>query len=279
MSYEFAPVKTDDKAIKEIAGLLRLVFPEAKKYSDAFLKWQYKDNPDGIVVGYNAYQNGILVAHYATIPMKAILFGKEERGVLSLNTATHPDHQGNKLFTTLANLTYSFAAEKGFGFVVGVANANSTPGFINKLGFQLVGALEAKLGFGKISISESNREVQFSKKWNNEILDWKLKNPSTNYKIKEGLIYAPTDKTGIEAMLLDTKSFSIKDNATNLGFRPITLWIGINASINWSKAMYFNVPTRMRPSPLNFIFKDLTKANRKLEYTKVLFNAFDFDAY
>ncbi|MBL0328378.1 MAG: GNAT family N-acetyltransferase [Bacteroidetes bacterium] len=279
MSYEFSPVKTDDKAIKEIAGLLRFVFPEAKKYSEAFLKWQYKDNPDGTVVGYNAYQNGVLVAHYATIPMKAILFGKEERGVLSLNTATHPDHQGKKLFTSLAGLTYTLAAEKGFGFVAGVANANSTPGFINKLGFQLVGALEAKLGFGKISVSESDREVQFLKQWNKEMLDWKLKNPAIKYKIKDGLIYAPTDKTGIEAMLLETKAFSVKDNAINLGFRPITLWIGINAAINWSKAMYFNVPKRMRPSPLNFIFKDLTKLNRKLEYKKVIFNAFDFDAY
>jgi predicted N-acetyltransferase YhbS len=279
MSYEFALVKTDDKAIKEIAELLRLVFPDAKKYSDAFIKWQYKDNPDGAVVGFNAYQNGTLVAHYATIPMKAVLFGKEEKGLLSLNTATHPSHQGNKLFTTLADLTYSTAAEKGFGFVVGVANANSTPGFVNKLGFQLVGPLEAKLGFGKISVSDNIREVQFSKQWNKEMLDWKLKNPASKYKIKKGVIYSPTDKTGIEAILLDANEFSIKENAIDLGFRPITLWIGINTAINWSKAMFFNVPKSLRPSPLNFIFKDLTQANRKLEYTKIRFNAFDFDAY
>ena len=108
--------------------------------------------------------------------------------------------------------------------------------------------------------------------------EFQIRNPDNN-KIKDGLIYAPTDKTGIEAMLLETKAFSVKDNAINLGFRPITLWIGINAAINWSKAMYFNVPKRMRPSPLNFIYKDLTKLNRKLEYKKVIFNAFDFDAY
>ncbi len=280
MSYEYVPIGTDDKAISEIAVLLRLVFPTTKKYSNAFIKWQYKNNPDGSVLGFNAYHNGVLAGHYAAIPISVRLFGKEEKGLLSLNTATHPDHQGNKLFTSLAQLTYQLASEKGYGFVIGVANASSTHGFVNKLGFQLISALDAKLGWGKIIRPANVNPLQFVKIWNKETVEWKLANPEASYRIKKNIIYSATDKMGIEAILLDSSQFfSLSDNAIDLGFRPFKLWIGIDTSINWRNSFYFNIPIGIRPSPLNFIFKDLTTSDRKLEKNKVQFNAFDFDAY
>ena len=280
MSYEYKPVETSDQAIKEIAELLRLVFPKTKKYSDAFIKWQYVKNPDGKVRGYNAYENGQLAAHYAMIPIVADVFGKRERGFLSLNTATHPNHQGKKLFTTLAEMTYKAAvAEKG-SFVVGVANANSSPGFVNKLGFQLVGALDVKIGFGKVPPSKKQEGIQFIKTWNKELVQWKLANPKAAYKIKDNTIYSVTDKSGIEAVLMEFSNFySLPDNNFSLGYRPITLWMGIDSSMDWSRSRYFNLPNSLRPSPLNLIFKDLTSTNRKLEKNKVRFNVFDFDAY
>src|ERR1700746_2375930 len=201
MGYEFAAVKTDDASIREIAELLRIVFPGTKKYSDKFIQWQYRDNPDGKIIGFNAYENGKLVAHYAVMPMAAMIFGKEEKSLLSLNTATHPTHQGKKLFTTLAEMSYKAAAEQGYGFVIGVANANSTFGFINKLGFQLVGMLDAKLGLGKIIHKEKDPSIDFKKVWNEGTLKWRLSNPENNYKIKNKKIYSATDKTGIEAVL------------------------------------------------------------------------------
>ncbi len=280
MSYEYKPVETSEKAIQEIAELLRLVFPKTKKYSDTFINWQYVKNPNGKVRGYNAYENGQLVAHYAMIPIVADVFGKHEKGFLSLNTATHPNHQGKKLFTTLAEMTYKLAAAEGGGFVVGVGNANSTPGFVNKLGFQLVGTLDAKLGFGKVPPSKRQDGIQFIQSWNKELVQWKLANPKAAYKIKDNVIFSVTDKMGIEAVLMNFSTFySLPDNNASLGYRPITLWLGIDSSIDWSRAKYFNLPNGLRPSPLNLIFKDLTSANRKLEKDKVRFNAFDFDAY
>ena len=280
MTYEYSPVGTDDKAIKEIVDLLRLVFPKADKYSEAFIKWQYKNNPDGSVVGFNAYKNSVLVAHYALIPFTALLFGEEEKGLLSLNTATHPDHQGNKLFTTLAALSYTAAAEKGYGFVIGVANENSTHGFVNKLGFQWVGKLDAKIGLGKIVHSDIHSDACFLRIWSNQSVVWRLSNPANNYKIVKNSIYSATDKPGIEAILLDISIVSpLPDNKVSIGFRPIKLFIGIDHSIQWSRSLYFSVPKSLRPSPLNFIFKDLSNKNRRLDIKNVSFNAFDFDAY
>ena len=280
MSYEFIPVATDQKAIKEIAELLRTTFPKSTKFTDAFIDWQYNKNPDGKVVGYNAYENRILVAHYAAIPLNAKLFGEDEKGLISLNTATHPNHQGKKLFTTLAELTYILAAQKGYGFVIGVANANSTPGFVNKLGFQFVGTLDVKLGVGSIISSEIKTKINFVKNWSKELITWRLANPETKYKIKNNVIYAATDTVGVEAILLNISSDLLwRENEINIGFRPIKLWIGINKSYDWKQSFYFDIPLKMRPSPLNFIFKDLSSSYGKLELENVHFDAFDFDAY
>src|SRR6267142_6002474 len=99
MDYEFFPVNTDSKSLQEIAELLRITFPKSTKFTEKFLEWEYRDNPDGKIVGYNAYFDRKLVAHYVLQPMLALVNGKTEKGLLSLNTATHPDHQGKKLFT------------------------------------------------------------------------------------------------------------------------------------------------------------------------------------
>ncbi|MCX6297320.1 MAG: hypothetical protein NTX97_14920 [Bacteroidetes bacterium] len=107
-----------------------------------------------------------------------------------------------------------------------------------------------------------------------------MANPESKYRISDNTLYTATDKVGIKAILLKLpEAISLNDNNMNIGFCPVNLWIGIDASINWAGSLYFNIPDSMRPSPLNFIFKDLTKENRKLDFKNVRFNAFDFDAY
>ena len=103
---------------------------------------------------------------------------KVYKGVLSLNTATHPNFQGKGLFTKLATMTYDIVRSSGRSFVIGVANGNSTYGFINKLGFCLVGSLDMKIGFGKIKIDDSKSVCRV---WQENEIHWRLKNPSANY--------------------------------------------------------------------------------------------------
>lgn len=150
MEYRIEQVKVDDENLRESQSLLQSVFKKhADKFSFDYLKWQYADNPVGPIVGFNAYWEDVLAAHYVTMPIYMNIEGKKTLGVLSLNTATHPDHRGKRLFTILAERTYQYAAENGYKFVIGVANANSTPGFIKHLGFKLIGPLTFKVGVGK----------------------------------------------------------------------------------------------------------------------------------
>ena len=79
-------------------------------------------------------------------PVRCMIHGEEQLGLLSLNTATHPDHRYKKLFTRLASRTYEAAAKEGFKFVFGVANEKSIVGLVRYLEFQRVGQIDVEVG-------------------------------------------------------------------------------------------------------------------------------------
>lgn len=281
MDYRFERVGTDDASIAQATTLLREVFPRAAHFTEPVLRWQYRDNPDGHVVGYNAFMGDELAGHYVTIPLVARVHGKEQRGLLSLNTATHPDHQGKGLFTKLANLTYEAAAREGFSFVIGVANANSTHGFTKKLGFQLVAPLMAMVGVGPIT-NKSEYPVAYQRVWHTKALDWRLAHPLNKYSSTlttcRDLILTERKQAGARLFLaaLDGGTLTTPlPKAT--GWNPFRVWIGLDSRSNWFLRPYFNIPMRFRPSPLNLIFKDLTGAGRTLPADQVRFQAIDFD--
>ena len=111
-NYRIERVKTDDRAIQEATDLLNLCFPKSTDIETFdYVKWEYAENPVGNIVGFNAYMGEELAAHYVTMPIYMIIEGKKTLGLLSLNTATHPNHRGKRLFTILAERTYEYAAE------------------------------------------------------------------------------------------------------------------------------------------------------------------------
>jgi GNAT superfamily N-acetyltransferase len=158
--YQIKQTAIDSVSIASYLSLLGDAFGKLELFTKEYIQWQYADNPDGNIVGFNAYDGETLAAHYVTQPMQAVVRGVEMKGLLSLNTATHPQHQGKGLFVKLANQTYSYAAEQGYDFVIGVANQNSVHGFTKKMGFQLVGQLHALLGIGALPYSSESQFVR-----------------------------------------------------------------------------------------------------------------------
>lgn len=278
--YQLRPLDLNNEGIRLITELLRNVFPKASHFNEEVIRWQYTSNPDGEAVGFNAWKDDTLAGHYVTIPLTAEVFGKQERGLLSLNTATHEDHRGMGLFTKLAEATYAHAADMGYTFVVGVANANSTHGFVRKLGFQLVSPLRAMVGFGPLRFRGTTSDLDFKPVWTSEKMAWRGSHPAhsyTRYSIE-----------GHEFMLSDTKlkgfHFLLSTNrdmpASMLQDGDVPLrkaYIGLDPDMKWGGTLYFNVPKRFRQAPLNLIFKDMTGSDRKLDANKVRFQAIDFD--
>ena len=265
-----------DSALDELVSLMNASFPECP-FGKEYYRWQYEENPNGKVVSYNAYaENGQFAAHYAAIPIKMVLNGKQELGLLSLNTATHPNHQGKKLFTKLADLTYKKAAEMGYKFVIGVANANSTHGFLKYLGFYLVAPLDFKVGLGDIfkhsGDIEKNRVF-----YDKEILKWRLSSPEFKYTYggrsiygnrKEPLFHA---SVGLLPIGISAESLGIKK-----AFDIFNIYVGLG--LDKKGGLYFNLPKFVKRSPFNLIFKDLTEGTMPLITPEnIFFQLLDYD--
>jgi GNAT superfamily N-acetyltransferase len=283
--HELRKLELTDADLQGYCQLMRLVFPAATQYTPAYLAWQYQRNPAGPVVGFNAYAGETLAAHYVTLPIRARLDGQPVKALLSLNTATHPEHQGKKLFTRLAEATYEYAASQGYAFVVGVANANSTPGFTRKLGFQLVAPLEARLGLGELPPEDASFTPDFQVDWDAELLRWRLSNPSRTYRLRPHgaltRVEADTGRYGIQAILGDFPSALCPPQQGHppRALNPVRLWLGIDPSRRFSRSLFRTLPERLRPSPLNLIYKDLTGKRPTLDAQRLRFRALDFDAY
>jgi hypothetical protein len=271
MDYNIVRVKKENLLM--YAALLSEVFPETKKYTPQFLNWQYFENPSGEVIGYDAFYQGKLVAHYVAIPVVYIYNEFPLKGVLSLNTATTKQHQGKGLFIKLASQTYQLAANEEYKFIIGVANQNSTHGFVNKLGFKFISELEVRLFIGKVKPKIA--DIIFKASRDQNTVKWRLQNPTVNYFKKGAAAFAPTHIRGINTFLTQQpylKEFPLKKNIST----PIKLVIGLNLKVY---GLSIFIPKQFRPSPLNLIFKNLGGANINVNAKNCYFEAIDFDAY
>lgn len=277
--YVLRPLDLDPAGLAKVTALLREVFPEAQHFTEEVIRWQYLENPDGKAVGYNAWAGEELAGHYVTIPLRVRIHGQEERCLLSLNTATHPAHRGKGLFTRLATATYQDAARAGYGSVFGVANANSAPGFTGKLGFLSVGPLRAMVGVGPIPFRKRAMVLGLVPIHSAEKLAWRVAHPVYRYSMAEQdghtLILSQRTMKGARFLLHAGKE-TPKDLPLETPPR-VKAFIGLDPRIDWRGSLYVNVPMRFRPSPLYFIFKDLTGNGRTLRREEVCFQAFDFD--
>jgi len=285
--FEFSRSRFDDRALDVYAELFRQCFPGATHLDRDYLRWLYRDNPAGTVVGFDAYSEGRLAAHYVCVPTEAFVMGDRHRGLLSLNTATHPDFQGRGLFTELAKRTYEAGAAEGFSFVHGVANANSTPGFTRKLGFQLVRPLEAKISLGPVASVDWAavcRSAAFRRDWTNAHLTWRAANPRNRIRIESRsggvlAVHAKTDHRGIivanELPCVEPTDWQHSDPVPWLP----RLFLGLipDKAFRWGFAI--DVPKRLRPSPLNLIYLSLDQRQATLPPERVSLGFIDFDAY
>lgn len=164
--------------INDYVQLFNDSFAGDGKLNAQYLGWQYLQNPHGQVIGFDAYIGNQLVAHYAIIPRRYRTSSHVFSAALSVNTATHPEHQGNGLFVRLAERTYEEAAARGLQFVIGAANANSIGGFSRRLGFSTLGQSRLFLGFSAQEGPANALDLDVNSGW----LAWRLANPSRTYE-------------------------------------------------------------------------------------------------
>jgi GNAT superfamily N-acetyltransferase len=273
---EIRPAEVSTERLADYASLLNATFG-GNKFNMNALAWRYRDNPMGRIVGVDAWDGDRLAAHYITCPMQAKIEGRVVRGLLSMNTATHPDYQGQGLFTRLAATAYDLGKSAGYEFVIGVANANSTPGFLRKLQFQHVAPLLA----GVLPLTPARLSaypVQFEGYWTDEALSWRLANPDGDYGAsRRGSVRGVWSKTHLPFVRCGA---FLPDRAIDLPRAPFgaSLFIGLEPRLDLSRLL--SIPERFRPSPLNLIWRPLSDGVPvQLAKDAVALNFLDFDPY
>lgn len=276
MEYEIKQLYFDDGEIsmQKVVNLQNIVYEGKHVFDSQGFKQWYLENPMGKVISFNAFLGDELVAHYACVPYKMEIGGRIVTGLLDMATVTHPNHRGKGLFKKLAQTTYDYAKEKGFEFVLGVANANSFPGYMKYFPFTFVGQLEVKMGLG--TDIESDGDKMYKVYWDKESFNWRLNTCAANYSCKNNSILGKYNSFVQTYMGSYPTSFLKQTNAKDKhwSFRP-KLYVGMGAKF---RSMYLKVPKFIKHSPFNLIFLDLT--NGKLppvNKDNIFFQLMDFD--
>jgi hypothetical protein len=272
----------DPAALAEVAALIRRVIPRAQEIDADFLAWDYGRCPVGPAVAINAYWDGELVGHIAGTPLRALVAGREERGLNLHHAVTRPDHGGKGIFKGFVRAVCEAGAADGYRWVVGLPNANSTFGVVERIGFQLVRPLEARLGLGPAPEVAPAEPAAFVRLWNQAELAWRLARPGARYRVQRrgerARVFAPAGVPGAAVELGSYPSAWIPAALPSLAPAPLRLWVGLDPSRRWSRAPYVALPRRLLPAPLNFVFFDLSGAGRRLDASGVRLDFLDFDA-
>jgi GNAT superfamily N-acetyltransferase len=278
----FLPIRFDQPALAQYGALFAQCFPGATRFTSEYLAWQYLHNPDGRAVGFDAWDGEVLAAHYVCLPALVQVDGRAVRVLLSLNTATAPAFQGQGLFTRLAALTYDAGAALGYDGVYGVANGNSTPGFVRKLGFQLVRPLEAMVGVGTLGTGPMPHQLSFQRSWTCETLRWRCASPYNPVRCRQRgslwQFHAPALGQRVPAYAELALADGMAPPAT-AGVPPLRLFIGLVPDAARGLATFASIPRRLRPSPLNLIYRSFTQRVTHIDPRAVAFTFLDFDAY
>lgn len=289
--------------------LLSDVFDDAPTTRLDYLNWLYEENPAGPKIQSNCDDEEGRIGHYVVVPQPYTFEDSPCHVALSLNTAVHERGRGQGLFTRLAEDVIGQASGQGLHGIIGVANNNSTPGFIKKLGFELVTPLPVKVGViiprlrksivsGDATIArilkfedeaKAVSKRSFDPDFDEAQLQWRLSRPGADYHIyaddHAAIIVTKTKQLG-QDFLVVLATFSNRENSSVsqlVSHAAATLGLKFFVYCGWNNHTSLKglpIPKKYRPSPLNLIWRPLTERVGKLSAEKVRrFEFIDFDAY
>jgi hypothetical protein len=282
LQVEVGRIHLSDRALAEASQFLRAVFPHARHLTPAYLRWQYRGNPEGQALGFEARLEGRLIGHVAALPMTGEVEGTARRGALVVNGAVDPRYVRRSVISAITSRLYAQGPGDGFDFLVGVANANSTGAM--RRNWKLIGPLDARIGIGRPARAASGGPApSFRRLWSEEAIGWRLADPErrSRARMSRGTLelLAPSGRPGVAALLYDgPDEWGLAARAAG-GGSPLRVWVGLDPSLNWARSRFIPIPRLLRPSPLNMFFKDLTGGGLAPDPARALFHAIDFDAF
>jgi len=279
---------TTERELETTSAFLLREFGAAKFADPAYLSWYYEANPDGAAVWGTRDDDLGRLATYALVRQQWRRGpGPEtvERAALGItvNACVRRDAQRGGVFTALATEVFDAAAAGGVEGTLTIANANSTPAFVEKLGFVAIGSLPVRavlpvaraasaqrVDVDDSSIHDLARDCEargapgWVHDWSFDRLRWRLANPAGEYELHRGrrvwcvstrqrfggipiaVILALVPRHGATGVAADTAVAA----ACRQYRAPLAIYAGRNADVSLRG---LPVPRRLLPAPLNLL--------------------------
>lgn len=298
-------------------ALLNQELPDERFSDAAYLRWLYDENPHGSGIWESVDEDdGVRVAHYALIPQAWRDAGGPRPFVFSLNAVTHRRSQRSGNFKKLGDIIYERARQEGKRGILAVPNANSTPAAIKYWKYEFLMQMPVQVWprqplRGRSAESHdlddafraTDRFAQLvegldehpAEGWTccytPEYLRWRLAQPHARYAIHatDELVAISTASTyrGLRVAVLlkllprpgapdRASAAGVLAAATRHHRAPLALYSGFNARV---RVPGVRLPVRLRPVPLNLLYKELSEDVPQAGFTLDTYEFLDMDAY
>lgn len=133
--------------IPQIIELLKISLGESMiPKSEALWRWKHQSNPFGPSPVIVAESDGKLIGIRAFLRWEFSLDGKIKKACRAVDTAVHPDYQGQGIFKKLTLSLIEEMEKEGLDFIYNISNVDSLLGYL-KMGWEKWGKLPLKLNF------------------------------------------------------------------------------------------------------------------------------------
>lgn len=123
-------------------NFLREKMRKARYFCPEYWKWQYRANPAGEAITLLAKDNGALAGQYANIPLDLKLDGKMAKAATVIDLMVRPEYRRQGLFRKMGEESNHILNAQGVGLSLAFpSRKDSFAGFVNRLGWQVVGEL------------------------------------------------------------------------------------------------------------------------------------------
>ena len=282
MTIEF--YKSDPKKLPKYIELYKRCFkkyPLNKNYQ--YFDWLYKKNPSGEFIGIDAFdtERGLEIGQVGGVPYIFNYLGTHIKILQSINVCVDKNYRGQKLFKKMASKLELYAKEQNYSLIIAIANAQATPAWINSISMKFLSKLDVFLTYNLSEIEKLNISNEiFRSLWDDKLINWRRSNPSNPAKVIKGhkikLISSSVLSIFKVFSFLENKNFSINYDSNEMFILP-NLFLGLLPQK--IKSLHFKIPEIIKPSPLNFLYKDISQKKLNLTKDNCYFTYLDFDAY
>ena len=284
MKIEFS--KSQISNISNYVELYRRCFSNyPKKRNELYLDWLYNKNPVGKFIGIDAFDSdkGIQVGQVGGITCEFNYAGQKIKVLQPVNVCVDKDYRGYILFSKMAKRLEEYAIDENYSLIIGVSNRLATAVWQRSISMKVLTQLDVLFGYGNLGIDNLKlNDSIFHSLWDEQKINWRRANPYNKVfvnKKKKIKLISPSVLSIFDIFsYIEDDNYHLDFDKNKINFLP-NFFIGLVPN-EAKKNFFFRVPEFLKPSPLNFIYKDISKNNNIiLEKEKCFFTYLDFDAY